>query len=545
MMIRLWTRLGRPYAGRILLAGGLAAGGGLMAALLLGVSGWFLTASALAGASGAGLAFNHLYPSATVRGTAMGRILSRYAEQLVGHDATLRLSARLRRRLFEATARSRTGLARPDSDSLSVFMDDVGRVESALLKLWLPLAGAIAAAGVALVFAGLAGPGPLAAVVAGFGLAAAAGGFGMAEQRRIDARLRQLNDRFRRDAAALVENRVELEALGQFGTAADGLGALAGDTARQTLQAGRRARLAAASTAGIGGLSAIAAVALGGPAGTAILAGTALSVLAAHQSLALALSAWAAWPATALAIARVDARLAAPPGLEEPDGASLTPATILPVEITDLVVGVTGSAVTARIPALCLGPASVTEITGPSGAGKTTLLETLARLRPPLAGQLRYAGIAADALRTAAVRQHVGLAPQMPDVMAGPVRDALRLAQPDADDARLREACDTALFSPVLDRSPDGLDRLLDDGGANLSGGELRRFAIARALLRGPDLLLLDEPFAGLDAPTRETLARRLAEWACRNDAAIALVTHSPDAALWPGPDYQRVELGR
>ena len=111
MMIRLWTRLGRPYAGRILLAGGLAAGGGLMAALLLGVSGWFLTASALAGASGAGLAFNHLYPSATVRGTAMGRILSRYAEQLVGHDATLRLSARLRRRLFEATARSRTGLA--------------------------------------------------------------------------------------------------------------------------------------------------------------------------------------------------------------------------------------------------------------------------------------------------------------------------------------------------------------------------------------------------------------------------------------------------
>ncbi|MEA1941154.1 MAG: ATP-binding cassette domain-containing protein [Pseudomonadota bacterium] len=541
-MIALWTRLGRPYKGRIALALLLAGAGGIMAALLLGISGWFLTASALAGAAGAGQAFNHLYPSATVRGTAMGRILARYGEQLVGHDATLRVSARLRRNLFETTARARCGLARPDADSLSVFLDDVKESEAALLRLWLPLVSAVCAALVALAFAALTGTGALAAVAAGFFLTALVGRFGLAEQRRIDRRLQTLSDAYRRQAASLVEDRIELEALDRFGAAADALAALAGDTARETLRAGRRARIVSAATAITGGLSAIAAIALDRDAGTALLAGTALSVLAAHQAVAMTLGAWMTWPRTELALQRIGNRLSAPPAIADPEPAP-PPAAILPVEADNLVFGPDADHPLASVGTLILERGSVTEITGPSGAGKTTLLETLARLRPPLGGELYYGGTAAGSLRSAAVRQRVGFAPQLPDTMAGSVRDALRLAQPDADDARMIAACDTAAFWPGGRRGNDRLDLVLEDGGANLSGGELRRLAIARAVLRDPDLLLLDEPFAGLDGPVRAALGRNLAAWALRHDAAIVVVTHAPDAALWPGLIQARIDL--
>ena len=542
-MIALWTRLGRPFRGRIALAFLLATAGGAMAALLLGVSGWFLTASAIAGAAGSAYAFNHLYPSATVRGTAMGRILARYGEQLVGHDATLRLSARLRRHLFEAEARARAGLARPASDSLAVFLDDVRLAEGALLRLWLPAASAAAASLIALVFAGLAGWVPLAVVAGGLALALATGRFGIAEQRRIDARLQTLNDRYRREAASLVENRVELEALGRFGDAAAALGSLSAETAGQALAAGRRTRLAGAFIAMLGGLSATLAVMLGSGATVSLLAGTALSVLAAHQSLAIALGALTAYPATELALSRLNTRIAAPPAIAEPADPAPAPGTILPVRTRQLQIGFPGAAPLCEVPDLDLAAGSVTEITGPSGCGKTTLLETLARLRPPPGGALDYAGIEAADLRAAAIRQHTGFAPQMPDTMRGTLADALRLAQPDADDARLLEACRTALFMPVVTRSPEGLYQSLEEGGSNLSGGELRRLAIARAILRGPELVLLDEPFAGLDAPMRETLAANLGAWARGHAAAIVLATHIPDAGLWPGLTYRQVPL--
>ena len=550
-MIRLWSRLGRPARVRLIVAFSLAAAAGAMSALLLGISGWFLTASAVAGFAGAGMAFNHLYPSATVRGAAMGRIVARYGEQLVGHDATLTMSAVLRRRLFETTARATPGLARPDSDSLSIFIDDVQKAEGALLRLALPLAAAIAASLVALVFATLTGWATLVAVATGLALAGALGGTaGIKAQRDADTSLRTLSDSFRRDAAALVESRVELDALGRFSGTASALGALAEAHASQSVAAGKGPRRIAALSGGIGALSALAAVALGstGDASVAMLAGTALATLAAHQTLSAFLGALAGYPATALALARIDTRLGSAPAITEPSEPSAraqAQADILPVVLDELTVGVTpGTPLTAPL-TLSLEPGSIIEFVGPSGTGKTTLLETLARLREPCTGQLSFAGAAAGAIRSAVIRQHIGLAPQHPDVMAGTLRDALRLAKPDATDAEMTEACRIAGFAPIVARSPLGLDRPIAAGGTDLSGGELRRFAIARALVRNPRLLLLDEPFAGLDTTTRAALVQELARWAAANRSAICLVTHAPDAQAWSGLTHSRCILTR
>ncbi len=129
-MIKLWIRLGKPGQTQFASALGLAALSGASAVFLLGLSGWFLTAAALAGLAGTGLIFNHLFPSAGVRAAAFSRVLSRYGEQLVGHDATLKLSATLRPQLFSAGALSMRGLTPLASADLSLLLDDVEAAES-------------------------------------------------------------------------------------------------------------------------------------------------------------------------------------------------------------------------------------------------------------------------------------------------------------------------------------------------------------------------------------------------------------------------------
>ncbi|WP_417492708.1 amino acid ABC transporter ATP-binding/permease protein [Maricaulis sp.] len=546
-MIRLWTHLGRPQAGRILVAIALSAAGGILAVVLLGVSGWFLTASAIAGSAGAGLLFNHLYPSATVRGTAMGRIVARYGEQLVGHDATLRISSDLRRALFLATARATAGLRRGSSDELSVVLDDVRHVEAGLLRIALPGIAALAGSLAALGFAAFAGILALLTVALGLGAALALGtGPGLRQQRRADAQQAAIADRLRRDATELVENRIELEALGRFTDHAARWGELAVEAETAGLAARRRGHVIAATTSALGGLTALIAVLAGlaDGAGIAILAGMALAVLAAHQGLALFLAALANLPATRIALSRVQTRLEASAVIKDVDPAAAQPVTdILPLRLDGLTVGFEpGHPITEPV-SLELQSGAVLEVTGPSGTGKTTLLETLARLREPVSGILLFGGIKAQACRAAAIRQSIGIAPQIPDVLPGDLRETLRLAKPDASDAELMSACQIAGFDVRLEADGTGLDQAVEEGGANFSGGELRRLSLARALLRQPRLVLLDEPFAGLDAAMAGGLAGRLAEWAGKAGSALVVVTHSPDRSRWPGLSYQQIEL--
>jgi ATP-binding cassette subfamily C protein len=168
----------------------------------------------------------------------------------------------------------------------------------------------------------------------------------------------------------------------------------------------------------------------------------------------------------------------------------------------------------------------VTAVIGPSGAGKSTLADVVAGLRRPDAGRLLVDGVALDPALLRAWRDQVGLVPQDPFLLHDSIAANLRLARPGAPDAELWQALEAAALADMVRRLPHGLDTVVGDRGAALSGGERQRIALARALLRRPALLVLDEATAALDAETERLVADTIAR--LRGGMTVLVVAHRP-----------------
>ncbi|MEV4412359.1 ABC transporter ATP-binding protein [Catellatospora sp. NPDC049609] len=165
-----------------------------------------------------------------------------------------------------------------------------------------------------------------------------------------------------------------------------------------------------------------------------------------------------------------------------------------------------------------------TALVGPSGAGKSTLLSLVERFYEVSSGSLRVDGVDVRELTHDALRARLGYVEQESPVLAGTLRDNLRLATPDATDEQMRAVLAAVNLEELVDRTPLGLSAQVGEGGVLLSGGERQRLAIARTLLAAPPILLLDEPTSNLDA--RNEAALRAAIDTVARGRTLLIVAH-------------------
>ncbi|MDH6131659.1 ATP-binding cassette subfamily B multidrug efflux pump [Kitasatospora sp. MAA4] len=161
-------------------------------------------------------------------------------------------------------------------------------------------------------------------------------------------------------------------------------------------------------------------------------------------------------------------------------------------------------------------PGQTTAVIGSTGSGKSTLLGLIPRLFDATGGEVLVNGVNVRELDPALLAETVGLVPQKPYLFSGTVASNLRYGRPDATDEELWKALETAQAKDFVEKLDGGLEASIAQGGSNVSGGQRQRLAIARALVRQPQVYLFDDSFSALDYATdarlRKALARETAE---------------------------------
>jgi ATP-binding cassette subfamily B multidrug efflux pump len=161
-------------------------------------------------------------------------------------------------------------------------------------------------------------------------------------------------------------------------------------------------------------------------------------------------------------------------------------------------------------------PGQTTAVIGSTGAGKTTLLHLIPRLFDVDGGTIRVDGVDVREMDRALIARTIGLVPQRAYLFSGTVASNLRYGDPDASDAELWQALETAQAADFVRAMPDGLDTVIGQGGNTVSGGQRQRLAIARTLVARPKVYLFDDSFSALDTATdaalRAALARDIAD---------------------------------
>jgi ABC-type multidrug transport system fused ATPase/permease subunit len=170
-------------------------------------------------------------------------------------------------------------------------------------------------------------------------------------------------------------------------------------------------------------------------------------------------------------------------------------------------------------------------LVGRSGSGKSTLSRLFARMADPDAGRILIEGRQLHEYTLRTLRRSVCYVPQQPQLFSGTIRQNLLYSNSDASDGEMKRVIEAAQLSPLLNRLPLGLETVLGPDAVGISGGERQRLAIARALLRQPSVLILDESTSALDLPTEYALFKALATFG--DDMAMILISHRLRSLTW------------
>jgi len=518
----------RPWR-RILQASLLGAGAIGASIALMGTSAWLISRAAQHPAEA-----SLTLAIVGVQFFGLSRGFLRYAERLVGHDAALRVLSDLRVRLYrrlEAVAPAGLPLFRR-GDLVARVVSDVDSLQDVVLRVIEPFAVALLV-GVATV-AAMWWILPQAGLVMFVALALSATAVPWLTgrlTRHEEARQATVRGDLAAEMVDLVAGAPELVVMGATG---DQLGRIETADLRLRSLARRGAGttgIGLACTTALAGLASWGALTLGlrathaGSLNGALLAVLALVPLAAVELVFPLPAATQALERSRVAAGRVIAAMNAAAVVSDPRHP--VPLKVEPHTLELHAVWASypsaGHAVLRGVD-LSLQPGRRVALVGPSGAGKSTLADVLVRFLPADAGEATLDGVALERYAADDVRQIVGLVEQRPHLFDTTLAENLRIGRRSADDATLVAVLARVGLGPWFETLPDGLATPVGPGGSRLSGGQRQRVAVARALLAGFPILLLDEPAEHLEPSAADALMSDLL--AVTEGHAALLITH-------------------
>ncbi|MEX2515746.1 MAG: thiol reductant ABC exporter subunit CydC [Gammaproteobacteria bacterium] len=499
----------------------------LAAAGLLALSGWFITATAVTAmvwAAGVNAQLDIYTPGGGIRFFAIARTVSRYFERLYNHDTVLRLLADLRTTVFSALTRldAQTLGRLKSAVLLNRLTADIDALDNLYLRLLAPpvvaFVATLAVAAFLIVFVPAAGI--LVFIVLVLMLICICWLFAN-RMVAISAELLLQAETLR---VRLLEQFHGLAELMAYGTLAEHGNRLQGKIHAwllgQKILGCRIAQMNAVVTWVVQALS-VAVLVIAISAYQADLISAPVMVMLPLVILALAETflplpaAFAHYGQTRAAARRltdevreVPATVVSAPAIEHKTPAACT------LQIAQL----TFQYPFSEAPAinnlnLQLAAGERLAVLGSSGSGKSTLAQLLMQKLSADTGSIRLDGTALAQWPAALLHERVGWLTQRTELFADSIAANLRIAAPSASDAALWSALHSVALAELVSNSPDGLATWIGESGRKLSGGEGRRLALARLLLRDPGLVLLDEPLTGLDAATATTVRERLEHW--------------------------------
>jgi thiol reductant ABC exporter CydC subunit len=521
--------LARPAAGRLTAATLLGAGAVGAGIGLIATSAWLISrASQRPVESSLTLAI------VGVQFFGLSRGLFRYGQRLVSHDVAFRTLADLRMRAYaRLEALAPAGLpAFRRGDLLSRIVSDIDSLQDLMLRVIPPFAVAliVGLATVALMYAILPAAGLImlaALLLAAVALTWVTGRLARSGEAREAAARGELTAA----VVDLLEGGAELRAFGALEAQLRRTADLDAELTRVAAAGARTAGVGQGATTLLSGLAMWGALAVGiaavhgGRMNGLVLAVIALVPLAAFELLTDLPTATQALRRVRRAAGRTLEVVDTPPPVGDPADPAPVPRPPATLRAQGLRAryGESGPWVLDGLD-LELAPGRRLAIVGRSGAGKSTLADVLLRFLPYQAGSVTLDGVPIEALSGDELRRVVGQVSQDTHVFDTTLEENLRLARRQASDEDLRAALRRAALLEWTDSLPDGLQTRVGHNGAEISGGQRQRLAVARALLAGFPVLVADEPGEHLDTATGDALVADLLAGA--GDQAVLLITH-------------------